>query len=53
MPLEGVGKMRRTEGGHRIDARILEVGILIALAILFHYLIPVMIVIPSHIHTWE
>jgi hypothetical protein len=45
MPLEGVGKMRRTEGSHRIGARILEVGILIALPILFHYLIPVKIVI--------
>jgi len=39
--------MRRREGGHRIEARILEVAILIALPILFHYLIPVMIVIPK------
>ncbi len=39
--------MRRTEGGHRIGARILEVAILIALPILFHYLIPVMTVIPQ------
>jgi protein-S-isoprenylcysteine O-methyltransferase Ste14 len=37
--------MRRAEGSHRIGARILEVGILIALPILFHYLIPVKIVI--------
>lgn len=37
--------MRRTEGSHRIGARILEIAILIALPILFHYLIPVMIVI--------
>jgi len=37
--------MRRTEGSHRIGARILEVGILIALPILVHYLIPVKIVI--------
>lgn len=41
------GKMRRKEGSHRIGARILEVAILIALPILFHYLIPVMIVIPK------
>ena len=37
--------MKRTKG-HRTSARILEVAILIALPILFHYLIPVMIVIP-------
>jgi len=37
--------MRRTEGSHRIGARILELAILIALPIVFHYLIPVMIVI--------
>lgn len=37
--------MRRTEGKQRIGARILEVGILIALPILFHYLIPVKIVV--------
>jgi protein-S-isoprenylcysteine O-methyltransferase Ste14 len=47
MPLEGSAKMRRTEGSHRIGARIIEVGILLALPILFHYLIPVMIVIPK------
>lgn len=45
MSLEGRGKMRRMEGGHQIGARILEVAILIALPILFHYLTPVMIVI--------
>lgn len=39
--------MRRTKGGHRVSARILEVAILIALPILFHYLIPVMIVVPK------
>jgi protein-S-isoprenylcysteine O-methyltransferase Ste14 len=37
--------MRRTEGGHRLGARIVELGFLIALPILFHYLIPVKIVI--------
>ncbi len=37
--------MKRTKG-HRTSARMLEAAILIALPILFHYLIPVMIVIP-------
>jgi len=37
--------MKRTKG-RRTSARILEVAILIALPILFHYLIPVMILIP-------
>jgi protein-S-isoprenylcysteine O-methyltransferase Ste14 len=39
--------MRIKGRGHRASARILEVAILIALPILFHYLIPVMIVIPK------
>jgi protein-S-isoprenylcysteine O-methyltransferase Ste14 len=39
--------MRRTGGGHRTSARLLELAILIALPILFHYLIPVVIVIPK------
>jgi len=39
--------MRSTKGGHRAIARILEVAILIALPILFHYLIPVMTVITT------
>jgi protein-S-isoprenylcysteine O-methyltransferase Ste14 len=39
--------MRIKGRGHRASARILEVAILLALPILFHYLIPVMIVIPK------
>ncbi len=39
--------MNRTRRGQRADARILEFAILIALPILFHYLFPVMIVIPA------
>jgi hypothetical protein len=35
----------KTNKGHRSGARILEVAILIALPVLFHYLIPVMTVI--------
>ena len=38
--------MSRTQGGHRTSARIMEVALLIALPILFHYLIPVMMVVP-------
>ena len=38
--------MRRTKR-HRTGTRTLEVAILIALPILFHYLIPVMIVVPK------
>jgi protein-S-isoprenylcysteine O-methyltransferase Ste14 len=37
--------MRRTEGDHRIGARVLEVAILIALPVLFHYLVPVTMVV--------
>jgi len=37
--------MERTRGNHRIGARILEVGILIGLPILFHYVVPVKIVV--------
>jgi protein-S-isoprenylcysteine O-methyltransferase Ste14 len=40
-------KMKRTERGHRVSARILEVAILIALPVLFHYLIPIIILIPK------
>lgn len=36
--------MERTRGNHRIGARVVEVGILIALPILFHYMAPVRIV---------
>jgi protein-S-isoprenylcysteine O-methyltransferase Ste14 len=39
--------MKRTNGGHRASARILEFAILIALPILLHYLIPVMILVPK------
>jgi protein-S-isoprenylcysteine O-methyltransferase Ste14 len=39
--------MKKTKGSHNIGARILEILILIALPVLLHYLIPVMIVIPS------
>jgi protein-S-isoprenylcysteine O-methyltransferase Ste14 len=39
------GKMRRTERSQRIGARILEVGMLIALPILCHCLIPIKIVV--------
>jgi hypothetical protein len=35
--------MRRNERGHRVSARILEVAILIALPVLFHYLVPIII----------
>jgi len=38
--------MKRTRG-HRTGANILEVAILIALPVLFHYLIPVTIVVPK------
>ena len=37
--------MRKEEGSYRKGARVLEVAVLIALPILFHYLIPVMKVI--------
>jgi protein-S-isoprenylcysteine O-methyltransferase Ste14 len=37
--------MSRRQGGHRTGARVLEVAILIALPILFHYLIPLKTVI--------
>jgi protein-S-isoprenylcysteine O-methyltransferase Ste14 len=39
--------MRRTERGHRVSARILEVAILIALPVLFHYLVPIIILVPE------
>jgi protein-S-isoprenylcysteine O-methyltransferase Ste14 len=39
--------MMKTNRSHRISARIVEIAILIALPILFHYLIPVMILIPQ------
>jgi protein-S-isoprenylcysteine O-methyltransferase Ste14 len=39
--------MRKNRGSHRVSARIMEVAILIALPVLFHYLIPVMTVIPT------
>jgi protein-S-isoprenylcysteine O-methyltransferase Ste14 len=38
--------MKKTSGGYRASARILEFAILIALPILLHYLIPVMILVP-------
>jgi protein-S-isoprenylcysteine O-methyltransferase Ste14 len=38
--------MRRTERGHRAGARIVEIGILIALPVLLHFLVPVVIVVP-------
>jgi protein-S-isoprenylcysteine O-methyltransferase Ste14 len=39
--------MVKSKRSHRISARILEIAILIALPVLFHYLIPVMTVIPQ------
>jgi protein-S-isoprenylcysteine O-methyltransferase Ste14 len=39
--------MRNTERGHRAPARIIELAILIALPILFHYLIPIIMVVPK------
>jgi protein-S-isoprenylcysteine O-methyltransferase Ste14 len=38
--------MKKTSGGYRASARILEFAILIALPILLHCLIPVMILVP-------
>jgi protein-S-isoprenylcysteine O-methyltransferase Ste14 len=39
--------MKRTERGHRTSARILETMILIALPVLFHYLVPIIILVPK------
>ncbi len=39
--------MKRSDGGHRASARILEFATLIALPILLHYLMPIMILVPQ------
>jgi len=46
MSLKGTEKVKERKKGHRGGAGILEVAILIALPLLFHYLIPIRIVIP-------